>query len=104
SLPAPLHPISPLFPYTTLFRSSVPFRNRCRPASRRKFMLPSYEPEPFGIWHAVDSPHAMTRGEGRRYRLNTQLSRRCNEGPDQRSEEHTSELQSRFDLVCRLLL
>src|SRR5207249_11038964 len=24
--------------------------------------------------------------------------------PDQRSEEHTSELQSRFDLVCRLLL
>src|SRR5699024_11386204 len=25
-------------------------------------------------------------------------------GPDTRSEEHTSELQSRFDLVCRLLL
>src|SRR5437868_11278423 len=24
--------------------------------------------------------------------------------PDRRSEEHTSELQSRFDLVCRLLL
>src|SRR5437868_12717844 len=24
--------------------------------------------------------------------------------PDERSEEHTSELQSRFDLVCRLLL
>src|SRR5207249_5703651 len=26
------------------------------------------------------------------------------EDPDPRSEEHTSELQSRFDLVCRLLL
>src|SRR5699024_12653804 len=25
-------------------------------------------------------------------------------GPESRSEEHTSELQSRFDLVCRLLL
>src|SRR5207249_10752267 len=25
-------------------------------------------------------------------------------GPEVRSEEHTSELQSRFDLVCRLLL
>src|SRR5699024_12241665 len=25
-------------------------------------------------------------------------------GPSKRSEEHTSELQSRFDLVCRLLL
>src|SRR6266516_5121737 len=25
-------------------------------------------------------------------------------GPDQRSEEHTSELQSPYDIVCRLLL
>src|SRR5699024_12860240 len=32
--------------------------------------------------------------------LNTQFSRRG----EWRSEEHTSELQSRFDLVCRLLL
>src|SRR5207249_9319297 len=28
----------------------------------------------------------------------------CNNAPGLRSEEHTSELQSRFDLVCRLLL
>src|SRR5438067_9428732 len=28
----------------------------------------------------------------------------CNPQPTSRSEEHTSELQSRFDLVCRLLL
>src|SRR5437868_7513661 len=28
----------------------------------------------------------------------------CLAGPCNRSEEHTSELQSRFDLVCRLLL
>src|SRR5699024_12042082 len=28
----------------------------------------------------------------------------CNRSQSQRSEEHTSELQSRFDLVCRLLL
>src|SRR5699024_11567327 len=28
----------------------------------------------------------------------------ADEGPTMRSEEHTSELQSRFDLVCRLLL
>src|SRR5699024_894961 len=32
------------------------------------------------------------------------IGRRYNEGLHQRSEEHTSELQSRFDLVCRLLL
>src|SRR5699024_11663222 len=30
--------------------------------------------------------------------------RQLHTGPDKRSEEHTSELQSRFDLVCRLLL
>src|SRR5579885_3766144 len=28
----------------------------------------------------------------------------CRASPRSRSEEHTSELQSRFDLVCRLLL
>src|SRR5437868_12262184 len=28
----------------------------------------------------------------------------CAQGPKARSEEHTSELQSRFDIVCRLLL
>src|SRR5699024_12137950 len=28
----------------------------------------------------------------------------CSQAGSQRSEEHTSELQSRFDLVCRLLL
>src|SRR5699024_12690527 len=28
----------------------------------------------------------------------------CQRSPKDRSEEHTSELQSRFDLVCRLLL
>src|SRR5437867_8764598 len=31
-------------------------------------------------------------------------SRRDSEGPARRSEEHTSELQSPYDLVCRLLL
>src|SRR5699024_12703877 len=33
-----------------------------------------------------------------------QRRRRPNPPPIRRSEEHTSELQSRFDLVCRLLL
>src|SRR5699024_8439882 len=32
------------------------------------------------------------------------VSRRCGEWHLSRSEEHTSELQSRFDLVCRLML
>src|SRR5207249_9074784 len=38
--------------------------------------------------------------EGRLFRLKSLEP----SGPKKRSEEHTSELQSRFDLVCRLLL
>src|SRR5436190_8351798 len=67
-------PTSTLFPYTTLFRS--PFRLD-RPAGARV------------------QPRA---GRGR-------AVRRLERGPAQRrSEEHTSELQSHSDLVCRLLL
>src|SRR5216683_8323100 len=48
-----------------------------------------------------------TSGEGRSllHSLCEELGRRFrNESPVPRSEEHTSELQSRSDLVCRLLL
>src|SRR5215469_17426875 len=44
--------------------------------------------------HAVDTSWATVRPEARTSRLS----------PATRSEEHTSELQSRRDLVCRLLL
>src|SRR5438874_12381133 len=49
------------------------------------------------IWnHAVDNGRARTG-----IRLEPRRRARCGPG---RSEEHTSELQSRRDLVCRLLL
>src|SRR5690606_40252402 len=88
-------PRPPLFPYTTLFRSggcsrSAGRRNACadRPAGacadgrRRRAPL-------------RDAPRP-----GARHGLARALSKRgiC------RSEEHTSELQSRENLVCRLLL
>src|SRR5699024_12729905 len=38
------------------------------------------------------------------YHAQTQVGQNGNGPGHQRSEEHTSELQSRFDLVCRLLL
>src|SRR3982750_4931298 len=57
-------PRSTLFPYTTLFRSTVPYVE---------------------AWC-----HECEQHDERR--------------PPARSEEHTSELQSRSDLVCRLLL
>src|SRR2546422_5911581 len=71
-------PRSTLFPYTTLFRSSA--------AARRRRGRPSRSPA---------LPPAAARCAVPRAR-----SRR----PASRSEEHTSELQSRLHLVCRLLL
>src|SRR5438445_6730784 len=69
-------PRSTLFPYTTLFRSPLP------PIDHICSFLPICEMDPF-------------RGE-----LTSQECR----FKAKRSEEHTSELQSRQYLVCRLLL
>src|SRR3712207_8114953 len=79
-------PRSTLFPYTTLFRSrrcSAPGgTRRVRPRARR-------ERARVGL---------RTRARRRRGRRRKRGPRRA------RSEEHTSELQSRQYLVCRLLL
>src|SRR5437867_12396646 len=77
-------PTSTLFPYTALFRSPEPWRTRLRLLSRRKPLR-----SPLWCMHRVRTqtcPHSVQAPEGRR------------------SEEHTSELQSPYDLVCRLLL
>src|SRR5689334_24495324 len=70
-------PRSTLFPYTTLFRSSVASALVIRSTrnERGRFMGARGEP--------TTSPGAWRK---------------------ERSEEHTSELQSQFHLVCRLLL
>src|SRR5204862_690678 len=87
SLPIRRTPIPPLFPYTTLFRSHLGLARR--PARRRAH---ASRPIP-------SVPH------GRRPVCLGGPSRRCAHCiPSRRSEEHTSELQSRRDLVCRLLL
>src|SRR2546429_6292845 len=67
-------PRSTLFPYTTLFRSTA--LTTIRPP------LPARD-----LW-----------------RIAISISMRKHERLAQRSEEHTSELQSRLHLVCRLLL
>src|SRR5258708_25760736 len=74
-------PRSTLFPYTTLFRSH-----------RREALVP--------VGHAVDDPVRLGgRGHVAPRPLLGQLERVAD-----RSEEHTSELQSPDHLVCRLLL
>src|SRR5258706_12119643 len=72
-------PRSPLFPYTTLFRSGAAAR------SSKKTRRPSAAP----IWAAADD-RLPAGARDRRDAV--------------RSEEHTSELQSLTNLVCRLLL
>src|SRR5699024_12374512 len=67
-----------LFPYTTLFRS-LRVRSRASGSRDRGRPTPMHSPRSDTARRRVRHPHG-------------------------RSEEHTSELQSRFDLVCRLLL
>src|SRR5256885_5614188 len=77
-------PRSTLFPYTTLFRSRAPRRRR----PRRRARAPR-------TGRAARST--------RRSRARPPLGRAAVRAPA-RSEEHTSELQSPCNLVCRLLL
>src|SRR3712207_8309947 len=82
-------PRSTLFPYTTLFRS------RRLVGDPRVVLVGSAVPH-----HEVLEP-VGGRPTGRRVGLDAHAPRRAAVG---RSEEHTSELQSRQYLVCRLLL
>src|SRR5260370_11935270 len=73
-------PRSTLFPYTTLFRSPT---------------ISAAPPSPLRV-------NMQARHGGRRH-LQQHLQRRATPA-SRRSEEHTSELQSHLNLVCRLLL
>src|SRR2546422_6957923 len=86
-------PRSTLFPYTTLFRSALP-GGRDEPLAAMARRAPA---------RAVhrDRQGARRREGDQKPRLGPrQLAARSHS----RSEEHTSELQSRLHLVCRLLL
>src|SRR5690349_22357162 len=92
----PLPPISTLFPYTTLFRSSA-WANRFRNDKRRSGGCPRRS--------SVHGCDAKRRRGGRRgCDAVARFGRRVFFAHRARSEEHTSELQSRRDLVCSLLL
>src|SRR2546422_6369893 len=79
-------PRSTLFPYTTLFRSHPVDPQRCSPDASC-----SIRP----VWRML---------EQRINELLASVSLADLTHDEPRSEEHTSELQSRLHLVCRLLL
>src|SRR5690242_21299322 len=77
-------PRSTLFPYTTLFRSNVSLNN---------------------IWRALAAANRRhTASSAGAVRSTVADLRPCLARFSRRSEEHTSELQSHVNLVCRLLL
>src|SRR5690606_39893680 len=90
SLPLRRPPRPPLFPYTTLFRSPEPV-TPCVPCGPCAPAAPTAPCGPCGPVAPEPGPCAPCAPCGP-----------C--GPCDRSEEHTSELQSRENLVCRLLL
>src|SRR5947207_7292480 len=92
----PHPPRSTLFPYTTLFRSLAVL-----PALQKPTISALSDSE----WVAVNT----IIEEGTAWKIMPQLKAARAEGIveyplNKRSEEHTSELQSHSDLVCRLLL
>src|SRR2546430_13544743 len=89
-------PRSTLFPYTTLFRSGAR-RGRLRPPD---VAGPSGSTSGSAL---VDRAPCPRRGPGRG-RRGTGRRRAAAARRRPRSEEHTSELQSQSNLVCRLLL
>src|SRR5260370_13904666 len=93
-----LPPRSTLFPHTTLFRSNFtlscpvsthPTRTICQTSQNPESMTDSRQ-QVYSIGHATHLPPSLTRTN-----ILVVASR---------SEEHTSELQSHLNLVCRLLL
>src|SRR2546428_5153608 len=78
-------PRSTLFPYTTLFRSRA--GNHRHDGARREALMAG-----------------LLGGGGGGLRGHGELPLNADINVTSRSEEHTSELQSRSDLVCRLLL
>src|SRR3989475_9499496 len=88
-------PRSTLFPYTTLFRSVAAHQ----PAVPRTVGEDRHRPDPAaGRDRNLDEPRRGSVNEGR-----DGVLERLDPGGE-RSEEHTSELQSQSNLVCRLLL
>src|SRR3712207_8554680 len=96
-------PRSSLFPYTTLFRSDVEGRERVLVADETQ--ISDLASDTHGVLAAVSARRGQHELEGVADRLPDGTA-----GSDvpprvaPRSEEHTSELQSRQYLVCRLLL
>src|SRR5689334_23620555 len=88
-------PRSTLFPYTTLFRSEPLAEYSLRPVEKND--RDARERTRYSECSQNHSPQSwICKADPSHYRKRCRIT--------MRSEEHTSELQSQFHLVCRLLL
>src|SRR3712207_7537138 len=95
-------PRSTLFPYTTLFRSPAQLLQRAAVGPRRRAgpaRAGGEQPAGVGLGGSRGVVQPLRRGAD-----DQQVAPGAGERAARRSEEHTSELQSRQYLVCRLLL
>src|SRR3712207_7127489 len=90
-------PRSTLFPYTTLFRSLLRRQQLVVAECGHAVVVLAVEPRVRGV--GDDAHHPLARAVAGQVRRALALGL-----AERRSEEHTSELQSRQYLVCRLLL
>src|SRR5699024_11430037 len=94
---------TPLLPYTTLFRSNCTYYYNVHGGKR--CFIESYW---LGLWICIDiwswcGSFCTRTSSGKSLTKHDSINEGIIAGVE-RSEEHTSELQSRFDIVCRLLL
>src|SRR3712207_7763133 len=89
-------PRSTLFPYTTLFRSDAPLRDHSEVSAMRSPHSRTGAAAPSGLSRLTDV--------ARNASIAALRSRRAVSRARRDRKEHTSELQSRQYLVCRLLL
>src|SRR2546430_5933023 len=89
-------PRSPLFPYTTLFRSRE-FRRAFIPAEGCELLVADYSQIELRLLAHLAQDPGLIEAFQRDADVHATTAAR-------RSEEHTSELQSQSNLVCRLLL
>src|SRR5207249_6090726 len=101
--------ISTIIPYTTLFRSSEGTKYYYRVRAYNALAISAYSSEKNAttLWNIPVAPSGLRITSITSATVSLAWTDNANNETGfkvQRSEEHTSELQSRFDLVCRLLL
>src|SRR5690349_4349353 len=97
-------PRSPPFPYTTLFRSTGTFTGELDLGGGQLVTATGSKPNGFIAVLSSQNGELLAHREIGDVQELAVLAREHGDEAVGRSEEHTSELQSRRDLVCRLLL